>query len=111
MERLIKELLDNDFRVWKSPSCDTYIFYSIDDRLGYAEIMYKGAYKYMTVHVPCVECGTGFLYAEDGARASTAAKCCYCLAPHWYGSKYTPQKWNLNSWIKKNPLLVEVTKQ
>jgi hypothetical protein len=103
--------LQNGFRVWCSDNTywQTYLFFSIDGKLGYVQHHEFRGFSFSSVHKPCPSNGTGF--ALDGT-APTIERATICCNTHNPGcGRGEIVKWNLDKWIKFHPHLMELTKE
>lgn len=111
MQKFIRDLKNAGFRVWIPGGADNWVYFSFDDKLGYAQYNANTTgWTFTTVHIPCKLYGSGFRYNNRGCNlVETAKYCCLTLVPFEFGN-CDVKKPRLESWIKKNPLMKEVEK-
>jgi|APGre2960657404_1045060.scaffolds.fasta_scaffold00530_15 hypothetical protein len=109
VQKFISDLKAEGFRVWIPGGSGSWVYFSFNDQLGYATYSQINAWEFITVHVPCIEYGTGFRYAHliNYNLTEYAKNCCQTSVPYGFGTCKV-QKWKLESWIKKNPTMKEV---
>jgi len=79
-------LLDNGFKLLIPEKPSTYLFFGLENKVGYVQIDNHG-FRFSTVHKPCKECGTGYGLQDywDGLINPTIenAKQAFTFAPNW----------------------------
>ena len=112
VRKFISDLKAEGFRVWLPGGAENWVYFSIDDKLGYAQYDQNSGWQFTTVHIPCIQYGTGFRYAHqiNHNLIGYAKNCCLTLVPNGFGN-CDVKKWRLESWIKKNPTMMEVEKK
>jgi hypothetical protein len=105
LKNFTKELLDNGFRIIATKSSDwlsfppvNYVHFSINDKIGYAEIDYFGGINLSTVCKPSLETGTGLSYKR--MFSPTVKDAFDCINVN-YGQKYK----DLDEYIKNETIL------
>ena len=68
--------------VSKNQPDPTYCFYTDGKQIGYAQWGSMSTFGVSTVHIPCRECGTGFLFSDE-ITPETIRGALQSLAPHW----------------------------
>ena len=108
-------LLNNGYRVaahtheHHTPELSSWIIFSKDDKIGYAQDDRFQGISFSTVHKPCRECGTGFR-AVDPTHEPTLkhAESALIFAPSWatYPQRQAIKKYkNLDDYMEKSTVL------
>lgn len=101
-----QELLEAGFRVWSSAfSRCTFLVFSIDNHMGYCELNPPHTVpgiRFITMHRPCVEYGTGFFIENSPPTIEAAERCAKTFGPSWSCYSKAVKKWTLDQWLKSH---------
>jgi len=100
-----KELLDNGFRIIASQASDSfpkvsYVHFSIDGKIGYAEAYYFGGMNLSTVCKPSRDTGTGSSHKREFSPTVRDALDCLNIR---YGDQYK----DLDDYLKNETILTK----
>ncbi len=88
MAEVSKELLANGFRVFRGYG-GVYLFFSLNDKIGYVGQDYPVGISWSTVHMPSINIGTGFRMGDLShlSIAEAAFATCETICPSGFPAR------------------------